>query len=81
MEDRIIIIKFSKTISKTLTNGSKIPFTPKGGRFCENYFLKLLIGSQPIIKGMFFICERWSHQSISLDNARNFRPKICQVWG
>ena len=29
-------------------NGSKISFTPKGGIFCENNFLKLLIGSLPI---------------------------------
>ena len=31
---------------------------PKDGRFCENNFLKLLIGSQPIIEGRSLICGR-----------------------
>ena len=31
---------------------------PKGGRLCENNFLKLVIGSQPIIEGKSLICDR-----------------------
>ena len=31
---------------------------PKGGRFCESNFFKLLIGSQLIIEGRFFICDK-----------------------
>ena len=31
---------------------------PKGDRFCENNFLNLLIGSQPIIEGWSSICGR-----------------------
>ena len=29
---------------------------PKSGRFCETNFLKILIGSQPIIEGRSLIC-------------------------
>ena len=28
---------------------------PKGSRFCENNFFKLMIGSQPMIKGRLLI--------------------------
>ena len=41
------------------TNGRKIPFTPKGGRFDEDNFLKLLVGSQPMKEGRSLICGRW----------------------
>ena len=30
----------------------------KGGRFCENNFLKILIGSQPILERRSWICDR-----------------------
>ena len=31
---------------------------PKGGRFCENNFLNLVFGSQPIIDGVSLISDR-----------------------
>ena len=37
-------------------NSSKIPFTRKGGRFGEDNFLQLLIGSQAMVEGKPFTC-------------------------
>ena len=56
---KIIFMKWALDIFRffaTCTNSSKIPFTPKVGGFCENNFLKLVIGSQRIIEGRSLIC-------------------------
>ena len=49
---------------------------PKGGRFCENNFLKLLIGSHPIIEGRSLICGSQGLHSINLDNTKNSLRKF-----
>ena len=41
-----------------LPTTAKYHLPPKGGRFCENNFLKFLISSQPIIKRRSLICGR-----------------------
>ena len=44
---------------------------PKGVRFCENNFLKLLIGSQLITEGTSLICGRFVLHGINEGNALN----------
>ena len=40
-------------VERKCTNSRKIPFTPEDDKPCEdNFFKLLLIGSQPIIKGL-----------------------------
>ena len=64
------------------TNGSKMcSLYPKVGRFCENNFFKILIGSQPIIEGRSLTCGRWGKHSINLDYARSSLRKICHLRG
>ena len=57
---------------------------PKGGRFCEDHCLKLLIGSQPIIEGRSSICGRPGYNIEKIYKHKNLPPlgeKICLLWG
>ena len=57
-------------------------FHPKGGIFCENIFLKLMIDSQLLlIKKMSLIRGRQGKNRIKLDNAINPFRRICYLCG
>ena len=47
--------KFVPRISQHVLQGQQNTLYPKCGRFCEYNFLKFLIGSQPIIEGIFLL--------------------------
>ena len=42
-------------VSNVLISPTNVSKIPRGGRFCENNFLELLVGSQPIIEGRSLI--------------------------
>ena len=56
-------------------------FIPKGSRFYEDNFSKLVIESQPITEERSEICGGRGHHSINLNDARNCLRKICHFCG
>ena len=56
---------------------------PQGDRICDNNFLKLLIGSQPILEGRSLICGRRIKHNINLDKLTQeiLFAKSATIWG
>ena len=72
--------KFFKT-KITYVKQQENTLYPQKWQNLGKHFLKLLIGSAPMVQGRSLICGRRGYHSINLDNSINSLRKICHLWG